>query len=259
MIENRFVTSEEVFVPMAAWDACVNPQLRPVPADNTMRVWAAVDASVKHDSTAIACMTWHRDVKKARLVWHRIFQPSPDRSLDFEATIEQTLLELKRRFSLKEVRFDPWQMRATAQRLRRMGVPMVEFPQSIPNLTAASQNLFELIKSQGLMVYPDPDIRLAVSRAVAVEGSRGWKIAKEKSSHKIDIVVALAMAALATVQKGEAKQMRTGTYNPCGGDAHVHYKKDESQEFSRYRYITINADGSETSETRLLPRTGGGR
>jgi phage terminase large subunit-like protein len=43
-------------------------------------------------------------------------------------------------------------------------------------------------------------VRLAVSRAVAVETARGWRIAKDKQSHKIDVVVALAMAALAAVR-----------------------------------------------------------
>lgn len=39
-----------------------------------------------------------------------------------------------------------------------------------------------------------------MSRAVALETSRGWRIAKEKQSHKIDVVVALAQAALGAVR-----------------------------------------------------------
>jgi hypothetical protein len=38
-------------------------------------------------------------------------------------------------------------------------------------------------------------------RAVASESARGWNIAKEKQSHKIDVIVALAMAALGAVQQ----------------------------------------------------------
>jgi phage terminase large subunit-like protein len=105
------------------------------------------------------------------------------------------LLDLKHRFRLCEVRYDPYQMQASAQRLRQAGINMVDFPQSLPNLTSASQNLYELIKAQNLVAYPDPDLRLAVQRSIAVENARGWRIAKEKSSHKIDVVVALAMAA----------------------------------------------------------------
>jgi phage terminase large subunit-like protein len=62
-------------------------------------------------------------------------------------------------------------------------------------LTEASQNLYELIQGRNIILYPDAPMRLAVSRAVAIEGSRGWRIAKEKQSHKIDSVIALAMAA----------------------------------------------------------------
>ena len=42
-------------------------------------------------------------------------------------------------------------------------------------------------------------------RAVALETSRGWRIAKEKQSHKIDVVVALAQAALGAVQLGQIR------------------------------------------------------
>jgi hypothetical protein len=136
-----------------------------------------------------------------RLVWHRIFIPRADAHIDFEHHVEETLLSLRERFQVRAVRYDPYMMQASAQRLRRAGVPMQEYPQSVPNITEASQNLYELIKARSLTVYPDSDIRLCVQRAVAVESARGWKISKEKASHKIDIVVALGMAALATIHE----------------------------------------------------------
>jgi phage terminase large subunit-like protein len=95
-------------------------------------------------------------------------------------------------------------MQAVAQRLTRDGVRMVEFAQSVPNLTEASTNLYELVKGRGIALYPDADIRLAFSRAVALETARGWRIAKEKASHKIDVVVALAMSSHGAVHKGAA-------------------------------------------------------
>src|SRR5207253_6157361 len=83
------------------------------------------------------------------------------------------------------------------------GVPMREFAQSVPNLTEASTNLYELVKAGNLMAYRDDALRLAVHRAVAVETARGWKISKKTASHRIDVVVALAMAALGAVQGGQ--------------------------------------------------------
>jgi phage terminase large subunit-like protein len=115
-------------------------------------------------------------------------------------TNSETLLDLQKRFPVRKVLFDPWQMQAVAQRLTRRGLMIEEFPQSPGNLTIASQNLFELIEGRNLVLYPDAPMRLAVSRAVAIETSRGWRIAKEKQSHKIDVVVALAQAAHACVK-----------------------------------------------------------
>ena len=200
MVENRFVTTETSFISLDWWDACVDPLVSPVIRDRARPAYAAIDASTKHDSTAIVVVSWDPKLNKVRLLSHRIFQPSPDQPLDFEAAIESTIADLHARFRLKAVLFDPYQMAATSQRLTKAGVKMQEYPQSSPNLTASSQNLYELIKGRNLVAYPDAAIRLAISRAVAIESPRGWRIAKEKQSHKIDVVVALAMAALAAVQ-----------------------------------------------------------
>jgi hypothetical protein len=92
-------------------------------------------------------------------------------------------------------------MQAVAQRLIAKRIPMVEFNQTVGNLTEASTNLYDLIKGRNLVAYPDAEMRLAVQRSVAVETPRGWRITKEKASHKIDVVVALAQAALGAVQE----------------------------------------------------------
>ncbi len=206
LIENRWVTTDSTFVEMEWWDRCVDPEATPLLADRQLSVWVGIDASVKRDTTAIFVCAWDHAAKKVRLIWHRVFQPTPDDPLDFEATVEATLLDLQQRFRLVEVRYDPYQMQSVAQRLQRAGVPMVEFPQSVPNLTEASTNLYELIKSSNLIAYADAGVRLAVQRSIAIETSRGWRIAKEKTSHKIDVIIALAQAALGAVH-GQTQPM----------------------------------------------------
>jgi phage terminase large subunit-like protein len=207
MIENRFTSSDSTFVDMDWWDACIDPEARPVVADKALSVWVGVDASVKRDSTALVAVTWDDKAKKVRLVWHRIFTPRKTDPIDFEEMIEETILDLRKGFLVRRVHFDPYQMQASAQRLRRLGVNMFEYAQSTPNLTRASQNLYELIKSNNIVLYPDADMRLAVQRAIAVESTRGWRIAKEKSAHKIDVVVALGMAAIGAVKWGQREQL----------------------------------------------------
>jgi hypothetical protein len=206
MIENRFVSTESTFVEMDWWDAVTDATLRPVVADKGLPVWVGVDASTKRDTTAIVAVAFDTTTKRVRLVAHRIFAPTAAEPLNFEACVENTVREFCGRFAVRGVYYDPYQMAATAQRLVAAGVPMKEYPQTSANLTAMGSNLYELIKGGGIVVYPDGAIRLAVSRAVAVESPRGWRIAKEKVSHKIDVVVALAMAARAAVEPNMADQ-----------------------------------------------------
>ncbi len=202
LIRNEWVSTESSFVDLAWYDACVGADYRPVLSDPQLPVWIGCDASTKRDRTALVAVTYDREAKRARLVTHRTFQPTAENPLDFEATIEATLLDWRQRYHVRAVKFDPWQMAAVAQRLRRAGLPMEEFAQTVGNLTAASTNLFEILKGRNLLLYADDELRRAVSQAVAAETSRGWRITKERASHKVDAVVALASAALAAVQDG---------------------------------------------------------
>jgi hypothetical protein len=67
-----------------------------------------------------------------------------------------------------------------------------------------------------LVAYPDNVLRTAVGQTVAIESSRGWRIGKEKQSHRIDVVVALAMACLAAVREQRHRELRQ--YLPLGAD-----------------------------------------
>jgi phage terminase large subunit-like protein len=212
---NEFASSSSQFIELSKWDRCVDHSLGQMPTDPTLPVWIGIDASYKHDQTGIVCVSFDKSSQRARLITHRIYQPSAKEPLDFEHTIEACLLNLTRRFRVRSILYDPWQMQAIAQRLTKAGLPMEEFPQSVPNLTQASQWLFDLIEAQGLVLYPDKAMRLAVSRCVAIEGPRGWRIGKDKSAFKIDVIVALAMATHAAVH-GAGKS--TYTLDPFQDD-----------------------------------------
>ena len=202
MVENRFVSNETNFVDMAEWDRCVDPEAKPILEAKSLPVWVAIDASVKHDASVVLACSYDYERKATRLVNHKVFQPSPDQPLNFEATIAMTVKDWCNRYNVRAVYYDPYQMVALAQRLQAVGLPMAEFAQTVPNLAAIGSNLYALIRSNSLIVYPDADLRLAISRAVSKETERGVLITKAKASHKIDLVVALAMAAKATVEQG---------------------------------------------------------
>jgi phage terminase large subunit-like protein len=202
-ILNEFAPPQSRFVDLGEWDGCVQP-ITPVHEDRMLHVWAGVDASTKRDSTALVAVTFDQTAQCARLVQHCIFTPSPGDPIQFDA-VEALLLDWHKRYRLRKALFDPLQMEAIAQRLTKAGVPIESFPQTVPNLTAATSNLFDLIQSRQIALYPNEAMRLAASRAILHESARGWRIDKLKQSHKIDVIVALSMACHAAVQaQGES-------------------------------------------------------
>jgi len=244
--ENRFVASENPFIEMSAWDRCVNPMLGHLPS-SIVPIYVAVDGSTKRDSTAIVACNYDSKTKMVRVVTHRVFTPSPSEPIDF-AAVEACILDLSRRFQIKKVLYDPFQLASSMQRLAKQGLRTEEFVQNSANLTAASQNLFDLVQSQGIILYPDSAMRLAVSRAVAVESARGWRIDKTKQSDKIDVVVALAMAAYAAVQsQGESLFLGFGenAHNWIDGPD-VDAAPSDSQ---NQTYAELMANGGTTHQT----------
>jgi phage terminase large subunit-like protein len=173
MIENRFVISEQTFIPPEDWDRCVVPTLRPQIANHVLPIWVGIDASYKHDTTAIVAVSYDQKSKQVVLVTHRVFQPSPDDSLNFEQTVEKTIIDLNNRFQIRQVLFDPYQMIGASQRLAAAGIKVEEFAQTQANMTAASQQLYDLIKDGNIVLYPDAAMRLGMTRTIAKETQRG--------------------------------------------------------------------------------------
>lgn len=66
------------------------------------------------------------------------------------------------------------------------------------------QTLFDLLTGKNLVFYASDELRQQALSTIAIENPRGWRIAKEKTSKKIDAIVALTMACVAAmVHRGE--------------------------------------------------------
>src|SRR4051794_37680787 len=76
-------------------------------------------------------------------------------------------------------------------------------------------------------------MRLAISRAIITESSRGWKLDKMKQSHKIDVIVALSMAALAVVRDGGKSRYDSSMLWVCD-DEPLDLHRQEQLAFNRY-------------------------
>lgn len=199
--ENRWVSSERGLFEMDRWDDCVDPDHRPPLPDKRIRLSIGVDASTKKDRSAVVSVYKENEVIK--LGPKRFWQPTASDPMDLEETMEAYLLELSKGYSIQSVKYDPFQFHRSATTLAKRGLRTEEFPQSVPNLTEMGQNLYDLVKYGNIVLYPCKDLRQEATVAMGKETGRGIRIVKEKSSQKIDQIVALAMAAIGLVKGGK--------------------------------------------------------
>jgi hypothetical protein len=113
-----------------------------------------------------------------------------------------------------ECRADPYQFHRSITTLQAAGLPIQEFPQTTSNTTLMGQTVFDLLNGQNLVLYPSDELRQQALSTVAIENPRGWRIAKEKASRKIDAIVALAMACCAAMaHRGEIGKRAARGFN----------------------------------------------
>lgn len=210
--ENRWVSNESSLFDMEQWDLCVDPDHRPPLPNPRLPIYAAADASVKRDKSSVVSV--YRDGNMVCLGPFTTWQPSRDDPMDFESSIEAYVKTLASNYNVAEVRYDPYQLHRSATTLRGEGINMVEWPQTVGNMTDCGQALYDAVKHRTLRLYGDVELRKEASFAVGKETPRGMRIVKEKASHKIDAIVALAMATHAASTRPEAEQAWELPYAP---------------------------------------------
>lgn len=181
---------EEPWIDPRMWDALKDLSLA---ITATEPVWLAVDLGVRHDSTGIVLMQPQDDLYACEAIILR--PPGGEGALPFEV-VESELRALCAKYEVREVIYDPWSFRRSAELLQQEGLPMVEFPQSPERLANASANLYRLIDGRLLRHNGDLEFRAHVVAGVTKETERGWRLQKDpKMRRPIDALIALSMVA----------------------------------------------------------------
>jgi phage terminase large subunit-like protein len=201
---NEWVTAESIFITADLWDRNVDPDARPwLPAmagEPRLPVWVGVDVALKHDYSAVVAVTRTAE-GEVLLVRHWLWKPSASTPLNLEATVEHALWECAQGYAVQAIYVDPFQMHRSMTTLQQAGLPVREFPQTPQNLTRMGQTLLDLLRGRNLCLYPDDELRAQALSVVAVESPRGFRLAKEQASKKIDLIVALSLACLAALDE----------------------------------------------------------
>ena len=162
-------------------------------------MWIGSDIGVKNDQSDVEVVTVDPEDGFVVLVDRQSWRPSRQTPIDLEETVEKYIRDVARRFRLIAGYLDPYQGHRTLTTLQRAGLPVREFPQTEGNTARMGETLYSLLRSRRLVLYPDADLRQQAMNTVGVEGTRGVRMAKATSSRKIDGIVALSMACLATL------------------------------------------------------------
>ncbi|WP_417500747.1 terminase large subunit [Marinobacter sp.] len=137
---------------------------------------------------------------------------TPGATTDF-AFIENDLRDLASLLDIQSVGFDPWQATYLATRMLEEGLPMIEYRQTVQNMSEPMKILEALTLEGRIRHNGDPVLTWMMSNVVAhLDAKDNIYPRKEFPENKIDAVVALIMA-LGRAIRSEGDQVQPSIYD----------------------------------------------
>lgn len=206
---NRWMDADDIWEAAQYWDELAGDST----FDVSLPIYVGIDIGRRHDTAAVVACQWTGERLRVQTrFWinpYKAGDPRHDRWSLTIAEVEQHLVDLYEQYPESAVTdedgyrevgpafaYDPMFFVRSAELLRDRGLNFVEFPQTDSRMIAASQNIFELIKT-GQVVHDGSRIMSTHMRSVkAKQKERGWRISRPEGSRKpTDGAVALAMSA----------------------------------------------------------------
>lgn len=210
---NVWVNADTSWMDMVSWDACAVPDLS-IDKYAGSPCWIAIDLAGKLDITSVAIVfrdgdgfagfvrnylpeeAAEADRNSQYPGWaiDDLLITTPGNVTDY-AWIENDLRDIAERFDVQEVAYDPWQSNYLATRLMEEGLPMVEFRQTVQNMSEPMKEFESLVISKKFKHDGNPVMTWMVSNVVAhLDAKENIYPRKEFPQNKIDGVVATIMA-----------------------------------------------------------------
>lgn len=212
---NVWVRGDSPWMDMRAWDRCADLTLTDdrvahlpcvIGLDLASKVDVAAQIRLHHDADADRYYLRCRFYLPERAIeasgnsqydgWRRSgwITVTDGEVTDFDQ-IERDLAEDLRRFSVTEVAFDPWQATQLASHMLEQGAPMVEYRQTVANMSEPMKQLQALVLQGKLVHDGNPVMTWMISNVVAhLDAKDNIYPRKERPENKIDGPVAAIMA-----------------------------------------------------------------
>lgn len=129
-----------------------------------------------------------------RWVNQKYLHATPGNVIDYDF-VEARLLAANQQYDIVTLGSDPWNSRMLTQRLMREGMEVVEIPQNMKHLSPSMKMIERLMKSGQFTHEKNPLARWCWGNVVvAVDGNENIKPMKNKSTERIDLIVAMINA-----------------------------------------------------------------
>lgn len=222
MYLSQWVGQESRLIPMVQWDQCAEPIAAPSKAG---AAFGGLDLSSTTDLTAFSVI---REVDGKVEVWRKVYvpedalrerglrdrapyeswardgliTPTPGKTVDY-AAVKRDVLWAKDAFNLRDVGYDRWNSSQVVRELEDEGVRMVQVGQGYASMSAPTKELLRRVADQGFRHGGDPVLRWMTDNCAAeTDASGNLKLAKNKSSGRIDALVSTVIALDGWMRRG---------------------------------------------------------
>jgi len=194
---NEWVSAESEFIPIELWDACLNPL--PLVVGDKMPLIVGLDAAVTGDCFGLVVVS--RDPadpqNNVAIRLARKWAPPEGGKIDYDQAGD-LLRWLKENFNVVQVCYDPYQLEYFVKKYREeLGLWFEDFNQGNKRLTA-DNDLYHMIIDKRIRHDGDPDLRSHIQNCnakIPKDEDNKLRLVKKSENRKIDLAVALSMAA----------------------------------------------------------------
>ncbi|MDD3607175.1 MAG: hypothetical protein PHQ20_00020 [Candidatus Moranbacteria bacterium] len=198
--ENKWVQGENAFLTKVELEKCTDYTLKPqLGGREGIKYYLAVDLGLTRDRTVLTVCHKSENDNLVYLDYIRTFCGTKNNPV-LISDVEEAIMSCNKSFNIVKNIFDPWQMKSTAERLKRI-IKVEEFTFTSSSIQKLSQNLYYLFHNSLIRVFPYKMLEEELLNLNAEEKSYGWRV-DHKAGGYSDHVISLGMSSMFAVQEG---------------------------------------------------------
>jgi hypothetical protein len=222
---NEWVTAGGDFITAEQYDGCVIAGLSPLYEGVVGgRYYAGLDLGLTKDRTALAIVSRERRGVPAQLINLHVWEPRAGQPVSI-TEVEQTLIDVSRRYPRIRIAADPWQLKGTVERLSRK-IKITEYPFTATSVNRLSETLFAALTGGGIQLYDDAALRAEVLGLQTKTSASGWRM-DHTSGGFSDRAMALAMALQLAIENPRGDGLLGGALYGLGPPLAATINSDE--------------------------------